>query len=205
MGQAERLRGRRVRLPWGPGARRAPASDRAILAALAAFEGAEVDDAGLERIREATEGTDAELSPEEDRLLGVADALLGHYRSGVVQPAALRVRVCQEIAALVRGARRLAMLAEFGEADKNIVPSARDLQCDVRAAELRDVVGLSWSRIGEVLGFEQSGSDKIKNDNHRAREAAGRARTALDAALGGRWQDYAQHLKERRDQRRKER
>lgn len=55
----------------------------------------------------------------------------------------------------------------------------------IRAAELRDIEGLSNVELGRRFGIPQTGSDEIKNDNSRARERLVKpGRAKLKAAMG---------------------
>jgi hypothetical protein len=81
------------------------------------------------------------------------------------------------IAKAVRG------FQEYGE--RGLVGHTGDPGQDVLAAELRDLKGWPWVKVGQHLGFPQTDTDKVKNDNQRARKAAMRGRNLLNQASSG--------------------
>jgi hypothetical protein len=90
------------------------------------------------------------------------------------------VRVARRIGTALKAIRELAADLETG----TVRPAIQDAQQDVLAAELHDLKGWPWIMIGEHLGIPQTPADKVKNDNQRARKAAGRGRKLLKQASG---------------------
>jgi hypothetical protein len=171
-------------------------TDVAILAALAAFEGTEADEAALSRISRATRGESVALTPEEGKLLRLADALLTEYLKGFgdmpeESRAKLRASACELISEVVRASRRLAAFLEYGSADRKLVPGARDPGTDLAAAWAKDVGGRKYREIAQALGYEQTGRNERKGGYRGPEDAVKRGRRMLDRGMGGRFEDAA--------------
>lgn len=112
----------------------------------------------------------------------------------------------EQIALLEQGAERvsgfldaldaLVRFVEDGGAQGNRRRRATQVREQVRAAELKDVLGHTYAEVGEALGLPRSGQDEIKGDHRRARETAGAGRQVLASALGE--EGYRRHVEEGR-------
>ncbi len=166
-------------------------TDLAILGALAALEGGEPDPerlwADYERVRghepEHT-GAFVPVSVESERALLLAEALLEYRDPDAFAALSGRERrervvsIAKRIGKVKKILRELAADLEAG----TVRPAVEDAHRDVLAAELRDLKGWSWVKIGQHLRIPQTDTDKIKNDNQRARKAAVRGRKLLKKA-----------------------
>ena len=175
-----------------------PRTDRASLAAVCTFEGSELSTAGrtkknpepaLDRLRRHLGGEQVPLKSGEERLLGVARALLQHYRPGLDQASEkgkeIRVAVCERVSKIVEDVRRLTDYIEFGKPGADTRPEIKDAQLAVRAAELFFIEGVNTHReVGRRLGLEPSESDLRKGGHSAAAKLIWRGEWLFIQALG---------------------
>jgi hypothetical protein len=212
----------------------------AILAALTALEGRQVDVDALddtsievvldtseeelteeEAIEELTELVTALEENELERLtssqiyvdpdlathvaLEYVAAVLRHYR-----PEFDTLPYSERVALLKDGCRRvnevLASLSkwvgflEYGVLEKDLRPKLEKAARDVRAAELREIEGLSKRELGERLDITPPPSDIVRRTNSTAGAAADRGRELIVRALGEEgWQQLIKTKKAERD------
>ena len=67
----------------------------------------------------------------------------------------------------------------------------------MRAAELKDVTGLSYPKLAKILRTPPSKSEEIKNDHPTVRKMVGRGRNILERRFGkDGWREWAEAAKE---------
>ena len=104
-----------------------------------------------------------------------AEDLLRHYRPefddmAQMDQAALVTRVLEKTNNFLDALRELALCVQHAHPYEGLPNTpVKKATRDVLAAQLRDVEGLSYPKIGEHLGVEQSQNDIIRRDNHRVR------------------------------------
>ncbi len=127
--------------------------------------------------------------------------LLRHHRPGFddlpeAEKLALLERTYYHVNNFLETLRRLAAFLEFGVPGKYTKDVMRDPDGDVKAAVLRDVVGLDFLSIGEELGLDPPKDIKIKGDHPTARSKVKRGRDFLEGFLGHRgWQQRVRDMK----------
>jgi hypothetical protein len=172
-------------------------TDRAILAALAVVEGAEVGKEGLDRIRRNLQGERVALEPGEDKLLAFTRVLLGWHRPDMDETSdegiEMLVRVCERAAAVSTAARRLADFLEFGAVGRDTRPGIEDAQLDVYAAELRHFAGMSWPEISKRLGLDTGEETRKRSAAMTASQKGERGTQLFVRALG---EDGWRHFKD---------
>jgi hypothetical protein len=179
-------------------------TDTAIVSALTALEGRAVD---VEGLRESLERGDISLDespymqePENDRLspLGRDEnpagidyvlLLLRYHRPDFgslsrEEKSGLIVHTCARINQFLEALRKLTSFLEYGTPTGQARAVTRDADMDVRAATLRDVVGLTYREIGEELDVPPPKDFEIKGDYPRVRQMVIRGRKILVLALG---------------------
>ena len=73
-------------------------------------------------------------------------------------------------------------------------------QQDIKAAELKDVEGLSNTKIGKILGISPTSSDLDRRENSRVRASVKRGRPLLIDAFGEEdWREQVEAKKAERD------
>ncbi|PLS82713.1 MAG: hypothetical protein CYG60_23770 [Actinobacteria bacterium] len=158
-------------------------TDLALLGALAALEGGEPDPKLLrthyERMwmgrKRDKDGKFVHVPTESEKALLLAKALLQYRDPEAFAKLSERERrervvgIAERIGSVVKALVHLAMDLETG----TVRPPVKNVQRDVRAAELRDK-GWTWVDIGDYLGIPQTEKDKIKNQNDSARKAGER-------------------------------
>jgi hypothetical protein len=129
----------------------------------------------------------------------LADDLLRHYRVDYgelssAEQARLVMQVLGHTNVLLEAARRLALCIQHANPSKGLPSNPiKKANRDVRAAELRDIEGLSYVEIGKRLSVPQFPSEQHKGDNQRVREEiVPNGRMILRTALGD--QGYQQHI-----------
>ena len=173
-----------------------PRVERAVIAALVALRGRETDRrqgrVGIEAARWIPEalgaviaGNQPEIPPAlygatgQDVLvglgLGYAKTLLRHYRPDFDQMAqpdqdALMARIVEKATKYLEALRELAACVQYADPYEGLSKNpVRLADRDVKAAQLRDIEGLTYAEIGRQLGIEQSEHDQVRNDNYRVR------------------------------------
>ncbi len=129
----------------------------------------------------------------------LADELLRQYRAnyGELPPAEqarLVIQVLERINEFLEATRRLALCIHHADPSEGLPRTPiKNAQRDVRAAELRDIEGLSFVKIGKTLGIKQFQSEEQKGDNRRVREEiVPNGRRILREALGD--TGYQRHI-----------
>jgi len=125
-------------------------------------------------------------------------ALLRHYRPGFddlpkEEKHGLIMGCCKRVNTLLDASRQLGAFLEYGAPDKDLRPPVEKAQQYVRAAELKDVEGLSDCKIGEILGIDPAPSDSVRRQNSRVNHAVKQGRRLLFDAWGeDDWQKHAE-------------
>lgn len=129
----------------------------------------------------------------------LADDLLRHYRDDygelpAAEQARLVIQVLERTNEFLEAARRLALCIQHADPTGGLPTTpVKNAERDVRAAELRDIEGLSFVEIGKRLGVKQFPSEEHKGDNKRVREEiVPNGRRILREALGD--EGYQQHI-----------
>jgi hypothetical protein len=170
-------------------------TDTAIVSALTALEGRAVN---VEELRESLEQDDTSLveslymeeviydgpSPLDYVLL-----LLRYHRPDFSllsreEKSGLLVHTCARINQFLDALRKLMSFLEYGTPTGQARAVTRDADMDVRAATLRDVVGLTYREIREELDVPPPKDIEIKGDYPRVRQMVIRGRKILVLALG---------------------
>jgi hypothetical protein len=164
--------------------------------------------ATLDKGSEGSSGHLAQTDAEEFRKL-IADlqgwrtleyvvALLRHYRPEFddlprEEKHGLIVGCCRRVNALLEASRQLGAFLEYGATDKDLRAPLEEVERYVRAAELKDVEGLSDRKIGEILGIEPAPSDEIRRQNSNVRHAVKQGKRLFTDAWGEEdWQKRAE-------------
>jgi hypothetical protein len=132
-------------------------------------------------------------------------ALLRHYRPEFdTLPYPERVALlkdgCRRVNGVLEGLRKLVGFLEYGDPQKDLRPKLEKEARDVRAAELRDIEGLSNRKIGERLDITPPPSDLDRRTNSTAGAAADRGRELMVHALSEEgWQQLITLKKADRD------
>jgi len=163
----------------------------------------ELEENELERLASTQIYDDPDLATHV--ALEYVAALLRHYR-----PEFDTLPYSERVALLKDGCRRanevLASLSkfegflEYGVPEKDLRSKLEKAARYVRAAELRDIEGLSNRQIGEQLGITPPPSDEIRRTNSTAGAAADRGRELVVGALTEEgWQQLIKMKKAERD------
>jgi hypothetical protein len=116
--------------------------------------------------------------------------LLRYFRPGFdalnePERAALVEAATEKTNAYLEALRSLMIFLMHGDAySGNPTRPVTEAARQVRAAELRDIDGLTNATVGERLGIPPTESDKIKGDNSRARNNIRAGRRIFERALG---------------------
>lgn len=116
-------------------------------------------------------------------------AMLRHYRPEFDElPYPDRVALlkdgCGRVNEFLESLRKLVGFLEYGVPEKDLRPKLEKAARDVRAAELRDVEGLSNRKIGERLSIPPPDTDRVRRTNSTAGAAADRGNDLVVDALG---------------------
>jgi len=107
---------------------------------------------------------------------------------------------CRRVNEVLASLSRLDGFLEYGVPERDLRPKLEKAARDVRAAELRDIDGLSNRQIGEQLGIKPPPSDEIRRTNSTAGAAADRGRELAVQALSEEgWQQLIELKKAYRD------
>jgi hypothetical protein len=136
-----------------------------------------------------------------------AEELLRHYRSEFdsmpqLDQAALVGRVLEKTNRFLEALRELALCVQHAHPYEGLPSSpVKKAARDVKAAELRDIEGLSYVEIGKRIGVQQTTSDPVKSDNYRVRtQVVPSGRAVLVSALGeDGYEEYVASSKEKKD------
>jgi hypothetical protein len=132
------------------------------------------------------------------RTLEYVVALLRHYRPEFddlprEEKHGLLVGCCRRVNVLLEASRQLGAFLEYGAPDKDLRVPLEEVERYVRAAELKDVEGLSDRKIGEILGIEPAPSDEIRRQNSNVRHAVKQGKRLFTDAWGEEdWQKRAE-------------
>jgi hypothetical protein len=96
----------------------------------------------------------------------------------------LLVHTCAHINEFLGALKKLVTFLEYGTPDGRAKAATRNADTDVRAAVLRDVVGLTYREIGEELGIPRPNDFEVKGDFARVRQMVSRGRKILVLAIG---------------------
>jgi len=123
------------------------------------------------------------------RTLEYVVALLRHYRPEFddlprEEKHGLIVGCCRRVSALLEASKQLGAFLEYGAPDKDLRAPLEEVERYVRAAELKDVEGLSDRKIGEILGIEPAPSDEIRRQNSNVRHAVKQGKRLFTDAWG---------------------
>lgn len=137
-----------------------------------------------------------------------ADDLIRHYRPGfenmpIGEQSNVVLQVMSSAREFVEALRKLALTVQHARPYEGLPTSpVKRAARDARAAELKDVEGLSHVEIGERLGVGQSDKDKDRRDNYRVRtQLVPNGRKILKAALTE--EGYRRHIEEARAERKR--
>jgi hypothetical protein len=164
---------------------------------------AESEENDLERLTSAHIYDDPALATHV--ALEYVAALLRHNRPEFdTLPYSERVALlkegCRRVNEVLESQRKLVSFLEYGVPEKDLRPKLEKAARDVRAAELRDIEGLSNPKIGERLDVTPPPSDMIRRTNSKAGAAADRGRELLVRALSeAGWQQLIELKKADRD------
>jgi hypothetical protein len=216
-------------------------TNTAILAALTALEGRQIDvdaldDTSVEGVLDTSENglteeeaieeelTELVTELEDDELERLASsqiyddpdlathvaleyvaAVLRHYRPEFdTLPYSERVALlkdgCRRVNEVLESLRKWVGFLEYGVPERDLRSKLEKAARDIRAAELRDIEGLSKREIGERLGITPPPSDIVRRTNSTAGAAADRGRELVVRALGEvGWQQLIETKKAERD------
>lgn len=138
-------------------------------------------------------GLENEAIPSQDpdirRHLQYVRVLLRHYRPGfdelpLEERAVLVEHTSRYVNGFLESLRKLMSFVEHGTADGRISPAVKDVARDVRVAELHDISGLSYPKIGQIMGETPPERHVSKNDPATVRQRGNRGRAILEEAFG---------------------
>jgi hypothetical protein len=138
------------------------------------------------------------LRPKDIYILGLLQEFRPDFDSYPYEvQIALLEETCKRTNELLRASRHLVNFLEYGAPNRDTRAEVENVARDVRAAKLRDVGGLSYKKIGEVLGVSPpSTTNREKNDHSTIRAMVKRGRKILEEALGEEgWQEKAEAMR----------
>ena len=107
---------------------------------------------------------------------------------------------CVRVNKFLEALRHLEAFLEYGVPGQDLRSRREKAQEDIKAAELKDVEGLSNSEIGKILGISPTTSDRERRENSRVRTSVKRGRPLLIKAFGEEgWRERAEAKKAERD------
>jgi hypothetical protein len=136
-----------------------------------------------------------------DMPLQFARALLRYYRPNFEnlppeEQHTLLERCCDRVNNVLESTRLLAEFLEYGAPSRDQRPSFGDPQRDVEAAMLKDVEGLTYSRIAEALGIAVPQRSYGAADYSSVGHMVKRGRGILERAYGQQgWPDVAAEMR----------
>jgi hypothetical protein len=123
--------------------------------------------------------------------------LLRHYRPEFdslkeQEQIALLERAVKHVKDYLKELENLVAFLQYGDAYSGLPTNAiKKAQRDVRAAELKDIVGLSNPKVGNILGLKRSDREVTSGDHKYVREdVVPKGRNILKDALGEGYQEY---------------
>src|SRR5215208_3643739 len=116
-------------------------------------------------------------------------ALLRYYRPEFdelphEEKLALIKEGCARVNTFLESLRHLEAFLEYGVPRQDLRSRVEKAQQDIKAAELKDVEGLSYTEIGKILGISPTASDRERRENSRVRTSVKRGRPLLIDAFG---------------------
>jgi len=132
-------------------------------------------------------------------------ALLRYYRPEFdelphEEKLALIKEGCARVNKFLESLRHLEAFLEYGVPRQDLRSRMEKAQQDIKAAELKDVEGLSNKTIGEILGISPAPSDEERRDNSRVRNSVNRGRCLLTSAFAKEgWRKQVEDKKAKRD------
>jgi hypothetical protein len=181
-------------------------TDLAGLAALALLEAGQAATALIRKTLSSAVGSVDDALRElgdpkrrsEERMLYFALALLRYYRPDfdtlpLSAQRELAAQICERLNEVTLAVRTLAQTLEYGKGipGSKVRSAVKDAAVDVELAELHDVGGVGYVRLGEMFGMPQTEKDKEKRENQAVRKKVVRGRELLNAALDGGWEAEA--------------
>ncbi len=182
-----------------------PRAHKAMLAMLAAAEGAELRrkndlrQKDLERLRKNLVNSEqSSISHSEHRLIAFARLLLSWRRPGfnadTDEGRELLAKTADKVARVAETARQLEDWLEFGNLEGDTRREVETAQQDLYAAEPKNFTGMTWPEVAEKLGFmdPHKRPDKRRAAAQRAKTSAERGEKLYIAALGSveAWEEY---------------
>jgi len=106
---------------------------------------------------------------------------------------------CARVNTFLESLRHLEAFLEYGVHRQDLRSRMEKAQQYIKAAELKDVEGLSYNKIGEILGIFPTSSDRIRRENSRVRTSVKRGRPLLIDAFGE--EDWRKHVEDKKAER----
>ena len=106
---------------------------------------------------------------------------------------------CARVNTFLESLRRLEAFLEYGVPEQDLRSRMEKAQQDIKAAELKDVEGLSYTEIGKILGISPTSSDRERRENARVRTSVTRGSPLLLDAFGE--EDWRKHVEDKKAER----
>jgi len=131
-------------------------------------------------------------------------ALLRYYRPEFdelphEEKLALIKEGCARVNTFLESLRHLEAFLEYGVPGQDLRSRVEKAQQDIKAAELKDVEGLSYTEIGKILSISPTASDRERRENSRVRISVKRGRPLLLDAFGE--EDWRKHVEDKKAER----
>ena len=132
-------------------------------------------------------------------------ALLRYYRPEFdelphEEKLALSKEGCARVNTFLESLRHLEAFLEYWVPRRDLRSRMEKAQQDIKAAELKDVEGFSYTEIGKILGISPTASDRERRENSRVRTSVKRGRPLLIDAFGEEgWRKQVEDKKAERD------
>ncbi len=107
---------------------------------------------------------------------------------------------CKRVVRFLEALRHLEAFLEYWAPEQDLKPRVEDAARDIKAAELKEVEGLSNLKLGELLGIDSPPSEAFKRTNSTVGAMAKRGRLLLVNALGEEgWRKLVEDKRAQRD------